>query len=106
MHDEFDPETDVDISGLERWEVLRALHANTRALGMGRIHDRDMTDEDAKELIGEATRIRFDYVFGRPMKVGFVKTWITRVDLYDRDSKRPAREIIEELRAARSRIDA
>jgi hypothetical protein len=102
----FDPNTDADITGLEWWRVLVALHRGTSALGLGRLHDRELGDDMAKLMI-EAYKTerhalpRFDYVFGRPLKVGFrtdgTRSWVTRVDLYDRDSKRPARAIIAEL---------
>ncbi len=114
----FDPRYDVDITGLEYWEVLLALHRNTSAMGRGRGHDKDLTAEDAKELIAgrmrpepitsqdlkaagvsmaESEGISFDYVRGRPMKITFYEQSVRRIDLYDRDSRRPGREVIAEL---------
>jgi hypothetical protein len=105
MHVEFDPERDADISGLEWWEVLKALYDKTRPLGLGFIHARELSDELAMEMIGVyvATQmLRFDYLFGRPMKIGFHtqdgRSWVSRVDMYDRDSMAPARDTIADLR--------
>ncbi len=118
----FDPRYDADITGLEYWEVLLALHRNTRAFNMGRIHDRALTAEDAKELIAgrmrpapitmedlkaagagvvESEGIHFDYVCGRPMKITFYEQSVRRIDLYDRNAKRPGRDVIAELKRAR-----
>jgi hypothetical protein len=97
--EEFDPEYDVDISGLERWEVLMVLHANTRAIGLGVLNDKELTEDEAKALV--ADREYFDYVHGRPLKIGFHHTWITGVKNYDRDSVRPAHVVIALLRLLR-----
>jgi hypothetical protein len=106
----FDERTDVDITGLDWWRVLQRLHQHTKAIGLGHLRDRALTDREAQELIGEA-RLRnarkpgplwFDYVGGRPVKVGFVeegeRSWITRADLYDRDSVASAQSIVDALR--------
>lgn len=106
---EFDPRHDADITGLELWEVLHALHANAVAIGMGREHDRRLPEAEARELVAvleqprhAAVEVDFDYVHGRPLKFGIVKiakrAWVHRVDLYDRNSLVPARDVIEALR--------
>lgn len=103
--EEFDPEHDLDITGLEWWEVLKRLHDRTRMPSTGIVIGRPITDEQAMELIGRyiaGGHNRFDYVHGRPLKFGFHtkegRSWISRVDLYDRDSLTPAKITIDKLR--------
>ena len=104
--DEFDPETDLDISGLEWWEVLAHLQRATVApRSIFSFPDRAITDEQAMNLIGRYIAEgfnRFDWVYGRPLKIGFRtkdgRSWIKRVDLYDCDSPTPARVTIDKLR--------
>lgn len=107
---EFDPKTDIDITGLDPAEVLLALHQNTQALGMGRYRDKDMTKQEAINLIQDVRKkgSHFDYVFGRPIKISLIeltdgsRSWIHRADLYDRNSKKPAKNVVAELRAKKS----
>lgn len=101
----FDPKYDIDITDLEPWEVLHALHANTTAVGLGVKHDALLPEGEARRILARLAEQKFpwlDYVHGRPMKIGFVITpkqsWVTRVDLYDRDSLVPARDVIAALR--------
>lgn len=104
----FDPNTDVDCTGLEPWVVLVALFDNTVPAPHLRLPLRvTLTAHQAKTLIGEyrLNKLwRFDYVRGRPIKVSIVEPadgqrwWIARADLYDRDSRRTAAEIIAELK--------
>ena len=79
--------------------LLIALHANTRALGLGLMHEQPgkMTRDEACERINEAAAnplpgrhwFRFDYVRGRPIKVKAEQTGeldpLSR-KLYDRDA--------------------
>lgn len=75
----------VSIQGLDKVEVLRALYARSRPLGMGAIHFQPgpMSRADAEELLKEGSR--FDYVRGRVMKIDLkgdeFDPW-----LYDRDN--------------------
>lgn len=111
----FDPNTDVDCTGLEPWEVLQALFDNTRPTPHFRLPPGiELTERQAKTLIGEyrlKKLWRFDYVRGRPIKVSIVEPadglrwWISRADLYDRDSKRKAAEIVAELKFRKERTD-
>ena len=83
----------IDISKLDKAEVLAALYNNSRQLGMGFMHARGatgMTKEDAAKEIEAAkrdgnVRIYFDYLHGRVMKSDIggdtYKPW-----LYDRDN--------------------
>jgi hypothetical protein len=88
----------IDISKLDKAEVLAALYNNSRQLGMGFMHSRGrepMTAEQAREEIAGNTHERydgrrsiyFDYLHGRVMKVELgsdsFDPW-----LYDRDNGR------------------
>lgn len=109
----------VNIAGLPKNEVLAALHAGTKALGMGVLHDKgDLTPEQAQEYINRMNKaathgndqslefnrasltgdpMYFDYVCGRPLKVDLGGDVIdTR--LYDRDSTIPGEQVIANLR--------
>lgn len=114
----FDPNTDVDCTGLEPWEVLVALFEHTVTASFFRLADKlpptPLTEHQAKTLIGEyrlKKLWRFDYVRGRPIKVSIVEPadgerwWIARADLYDRNSKRKAAEIVAELKFRKERTD-
>lgn len=80
----------VDGVKVDAAAMLAALHNNTRALGLGALHDigRRMTrDEAAKHVEGDS--FYFDYFCGRPLKVhaekdGSIDEHSRR--LYDRDA--------------------
>jgi hypothetical protein len=59
----------VDISGLEKWAVLKVLYDRTNPQGMGFLHfvEGDMSEEEARAIV-ERTLV-FDYLKGRVMKV-------------------------------------
>lgn len=75
----------INISGLDKAEVLAALYNNSKAQGMGWLHfdAAPMTANEARELLKESTY--FDYLKGRVMKVRLnsdvLDTWG-----YDRDN--------------------
>lgn len=77
----------VDISGLDRADVLRALYAGARAQGMGLLQyePEPMTREDAQKYVDDWEY--FDYVRGRVLKVRLDKEK-SEFDpqLYDRDN--------------------
>lgn len=90
---------ELDISGIDKAELLAALHNNTRALGMGRIHDlkRDLTVEEGRNILRSKEEqlsklhnftgeMHFDYLQGRPLKVTFKDATLRGVELYDRDA--------------------
>ncbi len=77
--------SEIDISKMNKAEVLMKLYNAARPLGLGHLHytPDDMTIEEAHELLKEQTY--FDYLNGRVMKVDLsgdiLDTW-----LYDRDN--------------------
>lgn len=97
---------DIEIKGIDKAELLAALYNGTRPQGMGVLHARpgDMTAAEARTLIGDAPEPRtgwFDYVHGRPIKVGFKGDMLLRADLYDRDApggEGSAQRIVDSLR--------
>lgn len=91
----------IDISGIDRAELLAALYNGTSALGFGKMHDlgRDMTVEEARDILAKTEgAFNFDYLLGRPLKMWIEDDKLFRPDLYDRDSKRRCAEIVQELR--------
>jgi len=76
----------INISTLDKAEVLAALYNNSKQQGMGFMDargGRQITKEQAAELLGKGTY--FDYLYGRVMKVELrgdtLDPW-----LYDRDN--------------------
>lgn len=59
----------IDISGIDKGEVLAALYNGAKAPGLTFFQERgrDMTDDEARVLL--AQRTYFDYLYGRVMKV-------------------------------------
>lgn len=107
----FNPRTDVDITGLEWWEVLQRLHQATRAIGPFAMN-RPLTDAAAMELItryiaSDYDGSTFDCVLGRPMNIGFHtrhgQSWVRDINMYDRDAPTPGKVTIAKLRAEKGR---
>ena len=79
----------INISGLNKAEVLAALYNNSKTQGMGRLHytPEPMTIQEANELLNQSHY--FDYLKGRVMKVNLTSdsldTWG-----YDRDNGKGA----------------
>jgi hypothetical protein len=75
----------IDISKLDKGEVLAALYNKSKPLGMGSLHfdPTPMTKEEASELLKEETY--FDYLKGRVMKVNLKGDEFDPF-LYDRDN--------------------
>ena len=96
--------TSIDISGVDRAELLAALYNGTSPLGFGKNHDlgRDMTVEEAKDILGKTEgKFSFDYLLGRPLKMWIDDTepnTLQRPDLYDRDSRLPCSQIVNRLK--------
>lgn len=89
----------MDITGLDKAEILAALFNNSKQQGMGFLDSRGsnkMTVEHAREIL--ETEDSFDYLYGRVMKIRLrgdeFDPW-----LYDRDNGAGAAErVIEDLR--------
>ena len=76
----------IDISKLNKAEVLAALYNNSFQQGMGVMHARGQTGlsiDEAAELLKET--IYFDYLHGRVMKVNLSGDDLDP-SLYDRDN--------------------
>ena len=77
----------IDISRLNRADVLRTLYDNAKPQGMGFLHftPEPMTGEEAEKLVEEYEY--FDYLHGRVMKVSLPQDAV-ELDprLYDRDN--------------------
>ena len=77
----------VDISGLNRAEVLATLYNNSRPLGMGFLHydPTPMTINEAATLLKDGKGY-FDYLKGRVMKISFDESDELSTYLYNRDN--------------------
>ena len=81
---------DLDISGLDKAELLRRLFNASRPLGLGALqpYEAEMSHEEAQELCDEYAKLnaRFDYIRGRVIKVKFEGVSLKCAWLYDRDN--------------------
>ena len=84
----------MDISKLNKAEVLASLYNRASCQGMGILQykDGDMTIEKAQEML-DAGETYFDYVQGRVMKIDLSEDEM-RTDLYNRDNGPDAAENI------------
>ena len=91
----------IDISGLDKADVLRLLYNHARTQGLGIIHHtpEDMTSKEAQTILNNG-QTYFDYLHGRVMKVNLDGDEL-RTALYDRDNgPDAARAALKELLAA------
>lgn len=98
----------IDIKGIDKADLLNALYSRAQVLGLGALHAKpgDLTPEEAAVLVirhtdsrGERTRIYFDYLHGRVMKVDIGGDTLNGC-LYDRDNGQgSAAAIVAALRA-------
>lgn len=100
---------EIDITGLDRNEILAALCNNTKPVGRSAMDPKAFESVDTtaaasafdgtKEING---KVSFDYLYGRPLKVDFItrghQVFLDGAYLYDRDSIKPAAEVIAELK--------
>jgi len=77
---------DINISKMNKAEVLSKLFNNSQPLGMGFLqnHTEKMTVEEAQTMLDDGQDY-FDYVRGRVMKIDLSGD-VLRVALYDRDN--------------------
>ena len=82
----------IDISQLNKSEVLAALYNSSKPQGLGHLHyDATlMTKEEAETLL--ETWTYFDYLKGRVMKVDLSEDTL-HPELYDRDNGEDAAEL-------------
>ncbi len=90
----------IDISNLNKADVLAALYAGARPLGMGFLqnHTAVMTVDDAQKLLDNGQQ-HFDYVNGRVMKINLSGDEL-RTSSYNRDNGDGAAEAIIKSLAA------
>ena len=87
----------MDISKLDKADVLAALYNNARAQGMGFMHytPEDMTSTQAAGILAEINAddggLHFDYLKGRVMKVNLAGPDMSTA-LYNRDNGPDAAE--------------
>ncbi len=83
----------MDISKLNKAEVLAALYNNAKPLGMGFLHftPEPMAREEAQAML-DAGQTYFDYVKGRVMKVDLSKDELW-TGTYNRDNGTDAAEL-------------
>ena len=106
----------INVAGIDRAELLAALHNGTKVLGMGRFQalGRDITVSEAREALNnEGTpdypmrrfkpgEFDFDYFYGKPLKVRVVGDLLYGAGRYDRDApggEGSCQKIIDSLRA-------
>lgn len=82
----------INISGLNKAEVLAALYNNSKPQGMGFLQytQKDITTEEAAYLL-DGGMTSFDYLHGRVMKVNLSGDKLDPF-LYDRDNGEGAAE--------------
>ena len=77
----------VNIKGLDKAKVLKALYDNSKIKGMGflqAVPEGTVTVEHCRELLKKHTY--FDYLYGKVMKVDLSNDDEFREYLYDRDN--------------------
>jgi len=94
----------IDISGLDKAEVLAALFNASHQQGGGLFNHRgsaSMTVDDARQYTDKDDRQYYDYLRGRVMKVDLSKDEL-KTRLYDRDNGQgAAARALEPLLAAK-----
>lgn len=83
----------IDITGLNKADVLRVLYNRARTQGLGILHytPEDMTVEEAQDILDHTGDKYFDYLKGRVMKVDLNGDSFNP-RLYDRDNGEGAAE--------------
>ncbi len=83
---------EIDISKMDKAEILTKLYNNSHPLGMGILHynPAPMKIEEARDILKNQTY--FDYLNGRIMKIDLSGDKL-RTDLYNRDNGINAAEL-------------
>ena len=90
----------VDISGLDKVEILQALFDRAQPVGMGYIHydkNHKLSQKDAQRILEEEDGDA-DYIFGRYMKVDVSGDQLETWEYNSENGDNVAEEIIQELR--------
>lgn len=76
----------ISTTGLSKAAVLAALYNGSQARGMGMFQSKpgEMTEEEARQIIGDREAPYFDYLYGRVLKVELVGDSFDE-RLYDRN---------------------
>lgn len=94
--------SDIDITGLDKAEVLSTLFNASKQQGMGFMDSsgvEDMTVEGAREILSVDRPLYFDYLKGRVMKVNLSEDAFSPA-LFDRDNGQgAAAAAIDKLRS-------
>jgi len=87
----------MDISKLNKAQVLAALYNKAKPQGLGELHytPENMTQDEAQKLLDKG-QTYFDYHNGRVMKIDLSENDL-RTDLYNRDNGNNAAEDIINL---------
>ena len=112
------PDQQLDVTGLDPWRLLAALHnasrpspaALCRALSVTGDITPDQAQKEVFATIRPESRIQYgaqfwpDYLFGRPIKTFLMmkegRIMLLRIDLYNRDiGAGAAQRVVEALRA-------
>lgn len=92
----------IDIKGLNKAEVLKALYDGSHIQGMGfmqAVPDGFVTVEHCQQLLEETAYPYFDYLYGRVMKIDLSSDESFEERLYDRDNgPGAAQRVIDRLR--------
>jgi hypothetical protein len=92
----------IDITGIDKVELLRALYANAKVLGLGLLQysAAPLTQEEAKAALAHGY---IDYLMGRVMKVDLTGDTL-KPSLYDRDNgEGRAAQVVAQVRAAQEK---
>jgi len=85
----------MDITGINKAEILQALYNGSKVIGMGifQATDREVTKEIAQNLLNERPSKSFDYLYGKVMKIDLSSDNLDTF-LYNRDIGEGAAERI------------
>lgn len=90
----------VDITGLDKVQVLMALYDKARCLGLGCLQftPEPLSQEEAEKIYANNERLYFDYVKGRVIKVDLSRNSFSTVSFNRDNGEGAAERAIENLR--------